>query len=224
MQTEWKAGDLASAASQANLGKRWLESLRDQFRRPAGLIGRLVGWWMNLDNASMNETAVKLLDVGQQDSVLELGFGSGQAIGLLIQKTAAPAIAGVDPSVVMLEQARTRNEKAIGAGRVRLLQASVEELPFADNEFSKVFAVSNFHDWTSCRRGLAQVHRVLKRGGLLLICLRRAPRRPGLLKKPGITPNELAADIDLLRSAGFTEVQSIDRNIGQGLVCLLART
>ncbi len=60
----------ASAVSQANLGKRWLESLRNQFRRPAGLIGRLVGWWMNLDNASMNETAVKLLDVGQQDSVL----------------------------------------------------------------------------------------------------------------------------------------------------------
>jgi SAM-dependent methyltransferase len=93
--------------------------LRDQFRLPAGFIGRRVGWWMNFDNAKMNETAVKLLDVSQQDSVLELGFGPGQAIDLLVEKTAARSIAGVDPSEVMFEQARSRNAKAIDAGRVR---------------------------------------------------------------------------------------------------------
>jgi ubiquinone/menaquinone biosynthesis C-methylase UbiE len=175
----------------------------------------------------MNELAVKLLDVGQNDSVLELGFGPGQAISLLIERTEAPSIAGVDLSEVMVEQARTRNREAIVAGRARLLQAAVEELPFSDNEFSKVFAVSNFHDWPSRRRGLAQVHRVLQRGGVLLICLRRAARRRGLFnlfKKPGVTAEELAADIDLLKGVGFTDVQSIERNIGQGVVCLLART
>jgi SAM-dependent methyltransferase len=213
-----------SAVSQSSRGKRLLRSLQDQFRRPDGLIGRLVGWWMNIDNASMNEIAVKLLNVGQNDSVLELGFGPGQAIGLLVERTVASSVAGVDPSDVMVEQARTRNGEAIGAGRVRLLQAPVEELPFSDNEFSKVFAVSNFHNWRSRRRGLAEVHRVLKGGGLLLICLRRAATRPGLFKKPGVTAEELTADIDLLRTAGFVDVQSIDRNIGQGVVCLLART
>ena len=205
-------------------GKRSLgRALADQFRLPVGLVGRLAGWWMNRENARMNRLAVTLLAAGANDSVLELGFGPGQAIEMLVEQTAAPRIVGIDPSAVMLEQARERNRAAIESGRVRLLQAAVEELPLGDHEFSKVFAVSNFHDWQSRSHGLRQIRRVLQPGGMLLICLRRAPRRPGWFTKPGVTPDELTADTALLKAEGFRDVRIVERRVGQGLICLTAR-
>jgi SAM-dependent methyltransferase len=213
-----KAAQLASEPTAKSLDR----SLGDHFRLPIGLLGRLAGWWMSFENARLNRLSVSLLDVQPDDDVLELGFGPGQAIELLVQQTSARSITGIDPSAVMLDQARSRNQAAIESGRVRLFQSAVERMPFSEHEFSKVFAVSNFHDWQSQRAGVRQVRRMLRRGGSLLICLRRAPQRPGWFDKPGVTPRELTADIALLLAEGFSDVKLIERSMGQGVVCLVA--
>ncbi len=178
---------------------------------------------MNRENARMNRLAVELLRIEPNDSVLELGFGPGRAIQLLVEQTAACSIAGVDPSDVMVDQAVSCNQAAVKTGRVRLHQASVEQLPFADEQFTKAFAVSNFHDWPSQAAGLQEIRRTLKDRGTLLVCLRRAERRPGWFSKPGITQRELATDRELLRTIGFEDIRVFERRIGQGLICLVAR-
>lgn len=214
---------IPTVAGYGKASNSLLRSIGDQFRLPKGLAGRFAGWWMSRENARMNRLAIRLLDVNPSDSVLELGFGPGQAIKLLAEHTPAALIAGVDPSDVMLEQARCRNREAVESGRVRLERGAVEELPFDDHQFSKVLAVSNFHEWRSRVAGLAQVRRVLKPGGLLLIGLRRAAERPSWFSKPGVTPQNLTADIALLNASGFSPIRMLERNFGQGVVCLIAR-
>jgi ubiquinone/menaquinone biosynthesis C-methylase UbiE len=60
------------------------------------------------------------------------------------------------------------------------VQSVVERLPFPDRQFSKVFAVSSFHDWQSQRAGVRQVRRVLRRGGsFVFVCAERQRGRAG---------------------------------------------
>ena len=183
------SGFLKKKVADAGAGKG---TLQRQFNLPRGLLGRVVGWWMGHDNARLNRIAIELLEVAHGDRVLEIGFGAGDAIANLIERTAAQFIAGVDPSETMVAQARQSNQQAITTKRVCLLQAAVEALPFPEAHFSKAYAVSNFHTWQDCRQGLKEIYRVLATNGTLLICLRRCRRgRAGLRSRASARMNWL---------------------------------
>jgi hypothetical protein len=55
-------------------------SLAAQLHEPRGLVGRLVGTAMRLVNRAPNRLALEALALGSGDTVLELGFGPGEAI------------------------------------------------------------------------------------------------------------------------------------------------
>ncbi len=97
--------------------------LMHMFGRLRGLLGRLGGTIMARTNRRYAAWAIDLLGVQQHESVLEIGFGPGIAIQLLVPK--AHRVAGVDPSAVMLRQATRRNAAAISEGRVELRQAAL---------------------------------------------------------------------------------------------------
>jgi ubiquinone/menaquinone biosynthesis C-methylase UbiE len=79
-------------------------------------------------NAACGAWVSELLEIGPDESVLEVGFGPGIVIHLLSKL--AGHVAGIDPSQEMVEQARSRNAKAIVSGRVDLRHGTVEKLPF----------------------------------------------------------------------------------------------
>jgi ubiquinone/menaquinone biosynthesis C-methylase UbiE len=195
---------------------------QQQFSLPRGWLGRVAGWFMSAENRRMNQMAVDWLNVGPNDDVLEVGFGPGHAIELLVQKTTARSICGIDPSPEMVEQAMARNREPVDAGRVRLSVANVEALPFEDEAFSRVFAVSNFHVWESRREGLAEVYRVLAPRGLLVICLRRKLRSPWPWSSPGVSLERLRDDQRMIEAAGFRQVHMASRKARRTNVCLVA--
>ncbi len=192
-----------------------------QFRTPSGLLGGIAGWFMGWQNRSMNYFALQCLRPGRDDAILEIGFGPGEAIYRLAKKKPVKRIAGVDPSEIMLEQARRRNESFIQNGRVGLLRGNVINLPFESGRFSKVFSVSTFHDWEDCALGLEEVRRVLCDSGLLLICLRCMPRHRFPWSAPGLSETDLQEDQKIIVKQGFHEVRQIADHRGR-LVCLIA--
>lgn len=193
-----------------------------QFRLPRGLFGRLAGWYMAGENRRLNQMAVDWLDVAAGDDVLEIGFGPGHAIELLCAQTAAGTVTGIDPSAEMVDQAVARNQAAIDAGRTRLLLGDVVRLPIADQAFNRVVAVSNFHIWPSRADGLSEVFRVLRRGGRLVLAVRRALKRPWPWSSPGVSLAQLDRDQALLRKTGFSQVHLATRKQGRRNVCLVA--
>jgi ubiquinone/menaquinone biosynthesis C-methylase UbiE len=193
-------------------------SQHSQFSLPNGFIGRIAGWIMALQNRTMNRITVEQLKIAPDDSVLEIGFGPGEAIKYLTRKSQARTITGIDPSPAMLEQAMSTNKQSIDAGRVMLIQGTVAALPFAADRFSKVFAVSTFHDWESRSAGLKEVRRVLKDDGKLVLCLRRARKHPLPWSSPGLTSSELNHDLGLIKSCGFKHVQLISRRMRRRIV------
>jgi ubiquinone/menaquinone biosynthesis C-methylase UbiE len=182
-------------------------STTQQFKKPSGILGRIIGWLMSWQNGLLNRVAISHLAVGPNDTVLEIGFGPGSAIDLLTEQTEAKRICGVDPSAEMLDAATARNTAGIAADRVELHLGNVDKLPFKNHEFTRVFAVSTFHDWKNRPAGLKEIRRVLEDNGQLLLCRRLAPRFRLPLSSPGLTEKELAQDQQLIEACGFKRVE-----------------
>ena len=139
------------------------------FGRPQGLLGRFGGIIMARTNADCGSWVSDLLEVGPNDSVLEVGFGPGVVIQRLSKLAAAGHVAGIDQSWEMVEQARARNATAIQSGHIDGRHGSVESLPFDDNSFDKALAINSMQVWPDAVAGLREIRRVMKPGGAIAL-------------------------------------------------------
>lgn len=190
---------------------------RSQFALPHGIGGWLAGWLMTRTNQQMYRWAVDLLAVQPEDHLLEIGFGTGSIVAMLIQAAHRGLVAGVDPSELMLQQAIRRNRAAQRSGRVDLRLGTASSLPFAAHSFDKICAVNSFQLWQSPQTDLQEVRRVLKPGGLLLIGLRIRNPDNRYTGKIGFTPEQVESVRDLLARVGFTAIRTEPRQSGTEL-------
>ena len=112
--------------------------------------------------------AVMLAQVHEGDQVLDIAGGTGDMALAFAKKT------GRGGQVVHTDI----NEAMLGIGRNRLIDAGfllptlvcdAEKLPFADNHFNLVSVACGLRNMTHKDVALAEMHRVLKPGGKLLL-------------------------------------------------------
>jgi demethylmenaquinone methyltransferase / 2-methoxy-6-polyprenyl-1,4-benzoquinol methylase len=106
---------------------------------------------------------VSRLPVGPQDVVLDVATGTASvALELIRQKGCS--VVGVDQSGEMLDEARRRLLLAAETKRVRLVEASANELPFEDASFDGLTAAYLLRYLDDLPAGLSELARVLRRG------------------------------------------------------------
>ena len=98
--------------------------------------------------------------------VLEIGAGTGLNFPFY-QNGQVERVEAVEPDAAMLRYARERLSTAHVP--IELTQAPAEALPFADETFDSVITTLVFCSVADPLRGLHEVKRVLKPGGLLLM-------------------------------------------------------
>jgi ubiquinone/menaquinone biosynthesis C-methylase UbiE len=177
------------------------------FGRPSGVLGRLGGVIMARVNRDAAAQAIELLDPRPGDKILEVGFGPGVAIELLLQRVPAGFVAGIDYSQEMLAQAAARNAAALRDRKIDLRYGSAERLPYADASFDKALAINSMQAWPDARAGLRQIHRVLKHGGTVVLAFTVDSGQ----SQQGVT--------ELLAAAGFAQPRIAD---GRRLFCAIA--
>jgi ubiquinone/menaquinone biosynthesis C-methylase UbiE len=178
----------------------WVRKLlMRMFGRPKGILGWLGGVIMARMNRDAAVQIIELLGVRPDDKVLEVGFGPGVAIQLLLHRVPAGSVAGIDYSQEMVRQAAARNATALRNRRVDLRYGSAERLPFADGTFDKALAINSMQAWPDARAGLREIRRVLKHGGDVAL---------GFTVNSG-QPREGVAE--LLTAAGFAQARIVDR-------------
>ncbi len=144
-------------------------SSRSQFAFPRGFRGWMVGQFLAVANAWMDEYAVRLLEPIPGSRILEIGFGPGVAVHAICREVPGARVGGVDPSEVMVRQAVRRNRSAVRRGQVDLRLGSASTLPWDDASFDAVLSLNNAHLWDPVDVALSECRRVLRPGGRIVI-------------------------------------------------------
>ena len=127
----------------------------------AGAYDRFMGRYSALLSPQMADLA----GVRQGQRVLDVGCGPGALIAELVSRTNGWNVAAVDPSASFVDAARARNPGV----DVRL--ATAEALPFQDHGFDAAIAQLVVHFMTDPVRGIAEMRRVVRRGGAVAACV-----------------------------------------------------
>jgi demethylmenaquinone methyltransferase/2-methoxy-6-polyprenyl-1,4-benzoquinol methylase len=106
---------------------------------------------------------VSLLPVGPDDTVVDVACGTA-AVALELVRQKGCAVVGVDQSAEMLDEARRRLLLAAATARVRLVEATAAELPFADGTFDGLTSAYLLRYLDDLPAGLAELGRVLRPG------------------------------------------------------------
>jgi SAM-dependent methyltransferase len=139
-----------------------------QLGHPRGWPGRTLGRLMRVANRGPNRLALDALSLAPGDSVLELGFGPGEALAAMA-RSGCRSIHGIDRSAAMLRQAARRNRAAVAAGHIQLRQGDFASLPYPDASFDKVLAVNVVYFWHDATAVIGEIRRVLRPGGTLVL-------------------------------------------------------
>lgn len=97
--------------------------------------------------------------------VLDVGCGTGRLLRELRTVQPHAQLVGVDLAAKMLLEAATL---AHGSG-LHLVRAAAESLPFESHSFDLVFVTMSMRHWSNPRTGVAEVLRVLRPGGVLVV-------------------------------------------------------
>ncbi|TFH53881.1 class I SAM-dependent methyltransferase [Actinomyces viscosus] len=150
-------------------------STESQFSRPSSLTGLLLLRSMNFGHARLHRWGLQAAGIQPGDKVLDVGCGGGKALARILKATRRE-VAGVDHSPEAVETSRRVNRGAVASGRLRVLEASVETLPFRDGFFDVVTAFETTYFWPDLQAGLIEIHRVLAPGGRLVVTNEYADR------------------------------------------------
>src|SRR5215471_15609576 len=134
--------------------------LMRMFGCPRGVLGRLGGMIMARVNRDAAAQTIELLNARPDDRILDVGFGPGVAIQLLLQRLPTGSVAGVDQSQEMVSQAAARNADALRNRKVDLRYGSAQRLPFANQTFDKALAINSMQAGPDTSAGLRELGRV----------------------------------------------------------------
>jgi ubiquinone/menaquinone biosynthesis C-methylase UbiE len=161
----------------------------------------------------LRELTVNLAQVKPGDCVLEAGCGTG-TLTLAAKRQAGPSgrAFGIDVIPGMIELSR---RKAAQANVDASFQSgSIDDVPFPASQFDVVmcsFMIFHVSDMVR-RKGITEIHRVLKPWGRLLVLDLALPTHPipraiaqGLLG--GMLQHDLGELLPLMEAAGFSDLE-----------------
>lgn len=194
-------------------------------RKPQGEEGEQMLQRMNESHAAVTQWALGFLNFGEEDRALDIGCGGGAALKKMSEKISKGHLTGVDYSPVSVELSRETNAQDIQNGKMEVLEASVEHLPFENESFDKIITVESFYFWPDPAENLKEVRRVLKKGGVFLL-IADIYQKEGLresvlenIKQYHLFNPTKEEFLRLFDQAGFTETKIHTRE-GEDWICV----
>jgi SAM-dependent methyltransferase len=129
-------------------------------------------------HAPETKWTLELLNLQSADRILEVGFGAGYGLTLVLDSAKHGQVTGMDLSPTMVQAAARRNRTALGRGKLVLLRGDIANLPFGQHRFDKLFSIHTFYFWPDPHAVLAQLISLLAPGGRLVSTFATARRLP----------------------------------------------
>ena len=148
--------------------------VRAMFDRIAGVYDRMNSVMTAGMHHRWRERAADLAQVGPGDRALDVATGTGDLAAELERRTGAGGVVGVDFSDAMLAIARGKSPgSTFEAGNAL-------DLDYPDSSFDAATVGFGARNYSDLSRGLAEMARVVKPGGRVVVLEITTPQRPPL--------------------------------------------
>ena len=124
--------------------------------------------FMNYTHAPLTKWGLKLVNVQDGWTILDVGCGGGFTIRRLLKQSKDAKVYGIDISEESVAKAQKVNANVLDK-QVFITQGSAANLPYEDGKFDLVTAVETVYFWPNLPDCLMEVHRVLRQGGKFAI-------------------------------------------------------
>lgn len=169
---------------------------------------------------ALRQTTADMAQLQPGEAVLDVGCGTGTLAMIAKQRVGETGrVFGIDPSVQMIGRARRKAAKRGLA--IDFQVGAIEQLAFPDQSFDAVLSSFMMHLLPDDlkRHGLAEVARVLKPGGRLLVVDTKRPDehhgRPARPVHTGPWQSGIQDQPTLMQAAGFSQIESGEIETGE---------
>ncbi len=121
----------------------------------------------------------KVLSIVQSKNpttILDIATGTGD-LAILLSKTKAEKIIGLDISAGMLEVGKKKIVQKKLDNRIEMILGDSENLPFEDNSIDAITVAFGIRNFENLEKGLSEIVRVLKPNGVFVILETSVPQK-----------------------------------------------
>ena len=179
-----------------------------QFKKPGGLFGNFYSNLMEKGNRQNYVVLINDLNIQPNDKILEIGYGPGIGIRLILEKCNSCLIHGIDFSKLMYRKASELNRKSILDKKVEFFSGNFLSFLIESNYYDKVFCLNVIYFWDNLYVPFHKIKSVLNNDGIF--CFYMA-HKDYLIKKrfPDSIFNKYSIEevISALYEVGFSKVE-----------------
>jgi len=110
------------------------------------------------------------------ENILDIATGTGD-LAILMTTTSAKKIIGLDLSSGMLEVGKQKILEKKLSQKIEMVLGDSEKIPYDDNHFDAITVSFGIRNFETLEKGLAEIYRVLKPNGILVILETSVPTK-----------------------------------------------
>ena len=173
-----------------------------QSQKPSGLVGRVITKIWSFYFKKLSLWAIKQTTISGNYRILEIGYGGGSTIKNLLALNKHLEVHGMDISKDSYRTAQRVHADSIRKGSVQLKIGNVENIPYQNNYFDRVFAIQTHIFWKDIKKSFQEVYRVMSSNSTLIIASEKEKINYHMTDYR--TSHEF---IQLLTSIGFSKIE-----------------
>jgi SAM-dependent methyltransferase len=181
-------------------------------------------------SSEINRSVSEMVDVHADERVVDIGAGMGAGVVVAARRKAT--VVAVEPTTFLRRVLRVRRLLQRNRTRIEVVDGTAESLPVADGTIDAIWAVNTMHHWVDVGRGVAEIGRVLRPGGRVVLVDEdfEDPSHPdherfGSDHGPehhGFTMVDAASMGAALSAVGLDEVDAAKRTVGSRPAIVIA--
>ena len=152
------------------------EQVTEMFNQIAGRYDVMNRFLSARTDINWRKKAIFKLKKDNPKLILDVATGTADMAIMAYKMLKPEKITGIDISDQMLELGKKKVEKEGFTGKIELQQGDSETINFAENTFDAVMVAFGVRNFENLDKGLAEMFRVLKPGGQLVVLEFSKPR------------------------------------------------